>query len=93
VSLELVFRASTANDLDWFAAYYSQVFPDGAKKASQRLLRILDIIADNPMIGRKSEGFAAIREFAVPRTPFAIIYTVTDHQIEVLRVWDQRRKR
>ncbi len=68
---------------------YDKVFPGGAEKARESLLRILDLIEDNPMIGRKSVGFVEVREFAVAKTPFSIVYTFVGEHFEVLRVWDQ----
>ena len=73
--------------------YYTRIFPDGAKRASERYLRALDVLQKNPLIGYPVIGIRSMREFTIPGTPFSFIYRVVSDQIEILRVWDQRGDR
>lgn len=91
--MKLVFLPSTRPDLLWMRTYYTQIFPDGAKRAAEHYGRACRVIRDNPSIGHPVEDMAEIREFSIPRTPFSFIYRVVEDRIEVLRVWDQRGDR
>lgn len=91
--MKLVFLPSTRSDLAWMRTYYTQVFPDGAKRAAEQYHRASGIARDNPLVGHPVEDIGDIREFSIPRTPFSLIYRVVEDRIEVLRVWDQRGDR
>ena len=91
--MKLVFLPSTRSDLAWMRAYYTRVFPDGAKRAAGQYRRASAIIRDNPLVGHTVEDIPDIREWPILRTPFSFIYRVVEDRIEVLRVWDQRGDR
>ena len=67
----------------------SRIFPEGAKGARNNFLATEKLIIDYPEIGHLTD-FKDVRELAILRTPFSIIYRVTTDQIEVIRVWDGR---
>ena len=87
--MELVYLPSTIADLNWFRAYYTQVFPDGLRRAQQQFFTMEHLLRDNPHLGHKTE-FANVRELQIARTPFCVIYRLTPRRIEVLRIWDNR---
>ena len=91
--MKLVFLPSTLSDLAWMRSYYTQVFPDGARRAAEQYRRASRIVRDNPLVGHPVEDIPNVREFSIPRTPFSFIYRLGDDRIEVLRVWDQRGDR
>ncbi len=91
--MKLVFLPSTAPDLLWMRAYYERVFPHGAKRAAEHYRLACRLIRDNPLIGHRVDDFPDVREFAIQRTPFSVIYRIVDERIEVLRIWDQRGNR
>lgn len=91
--MKLVFLPSTLSDLAWMRSYYTQVFPDGARRAAEQYRRASRIVRDNPLAGHPVEDIPDVREFSIPRTPFSLIYRLADDRIEVLRVWDQRGDR
>lgn len=89
--MKIVFLPSAAQDIAWFRFYYQSVFPEGSKNAKAHLKSMQRLLAANPFMGHPSEGRDHVRELPVVRTPFTLIYRVTDTQIEVLRLWDNRR--
>lgn len=91
--MKLVFLPPTRADLAWMRTYYTRIFSDGARRAAEAYVGACDLVRDHPAIGRPVVGMAGIRELLIPRTPFSFIYRVTEDQIEVLRVWDQRGDR
>ena len=91
--MNLVFLPSTRSDLLWMRTYYTSVFPAGAKRAAEHYRMTCSVIRENPLIGHPVEGMLGVREFAIQRTPFSVIYRVINDRIEVLRIWDQRGNR
>jgi plasmid stabilization system protein ParE len=89
--MKVVFLASTVQDLNWFRQYYRAVFSEGSHKAGAHFKAAIATLSANPYVGKPSEPRPDVRELSIPRTPFTIIYRVTPHQIEVLRLWDTRQ--
>ena len=87
-----VYLRSTERDFAWLQAHYSRVFPEGDKRAREQLRAVARLLCDNPLIGKP--GVAPdVRELVIPRTPFSLIYRVSEDRIEVLRIWDDRADR
>ncbi|MCC5885920.1 MAG: type II toxin-antitoxin system RelE/ParE family toxin [Gammaproteobacteria bacterium] len=89
--MKVVFLGSTVRDLQWFRHYYRAVFPEGAAKAGAHFKAAITTLSANPYAGKPSEPWKDVRELAIGRTPFVVIYRVTQFQIEVLRLWDTRQ--
>lgn len=89
--MKVVFLESTTRDIQWFRYYYQSVFPEGNAKARTQLRAIQALLAANPYAGHPSETRKTVRELSIPRTPFTLIYRVTETQIEILRLWDNRQ--
>lgn len=89
--MKIVFVPSAIRDIGWFRHYYTAVFPAGDKKAQQNLRSIQTLLATNPYIGTPSREHDGVRQLRVPKTPFTLIYRVTEVQIEILRLWDERQ--
>lgn len=89
--MKLVYLEEAAQDIAWFRYYYRSVFPEGSAKARAHLKAIQQTLAANPYAGHPSETRPDLRELSIPRTPFTLIYRITQTQIEVLRLWDDRQ--
>lgn len=89
--MKIVFLESAAQDIAWFRYYYRSVFPEGQQNARARIQAAQQLLAANPYIGHPSEGRENVRELTIARTPFTLFYRVTETQIEVLRLWDNRQ--
>ena len=87
--MNIIYLPSTKDDLIWFHHYYTQIFPEGSQKALSKFDAIAEILVLNPFIGRKIKD--GVRILTIPKTPFSYIYQVTTTQIEILRIWDDRK--
>jgi len=87
--MKIVFLRSSEPDLSWFGHYYRSVFPEGRRNAQREMSATLQKLSVHPEIGPK-EADAQSRRLVILRTPFALIYRVTQDRIEILRVRDDR---
>ena len=89
--MKIVYLKSAARDIAWFRYYYRSVFPAGSLNARTNIKALQKLLATNPYIGHTSNAHKGAFEFSVKNTPFSLIYRVTETQIEVLRLWDERQ--
>ncbi len=89
--MRIVYLPSTRRDLSWFRYYYRAVFPEGDARARDQFKATQALLGANPYVGRPAEDHSGVHELPILRTPFLLIYRVTDAQIEVLRLWDTRQ--
>jgi toxin ParE1/3/4 len=59
--------------------------PSAAARIDEDLGRQVRQLRDHPLIGRPGRA-AGTRELVISRTPFIVIYRITDRRIEMLRV-------
>ncbi|MEO1745313.1 MAG: type II toxin-antitoxin system RelE/ParE family toxin [Pseudomonadota bacterium] len=90
--MKVRFLPSAADGLDWFSKYYHEAFPDGDANAKRAYFATKQLLKEHPFAGVRLEG-TQFREIQVSRTPFAFIYRVTREEIQIIRVWDNRRQR
>ncbi len=88
--MQLVFLASARRDLRWMHRYYTTVFPDGRARAQRQYRALLSALKTHPRLGHPSEAHPDVRELAIPRTPFLLLYRIRPGRIEVLRLVDTR---
>jgi plasmid stabilization system protein ParE len=88
--MKVIFLASSHDDLRWFKKYYVSVFAMGRTKADERYLTMLKVLPRNPLAGHPSETVSGAREFHISRTPFSFLYRVTEENVEIMRVVDNR---
>lgn len=87
--MKIVFRSETKSDLLWMSQYYESVFPEGKDRFKAQYKLFLKLLKENPWIGTVFEETEA-RLLTISKTPFTFVYRVRDHQIEILRILDQR---
>jgi len=87
--MKIIFLDSTYDDLEWIYEYYGSVFPQGSNIALKQFDLINELLSLNPLLGTVDEE--GLRKLTIPKTPFSYYYRVTDIQIEILRVWDDRQ--
>lgn len=77
-------------DLDEAQSYIGRENPFAARAVAERIFLAVHRLAEEPFIG--PPGIVpSTRHWVVPRTPYLLIYRVSDPSIEVLRVWHSRR--
>lgn len=93
--MKFEYRPEAIHDLEWFKEYYFKVFPEGAIKARQHFESIQDALLAYPQIGHPIVYENTLREITIPKTPFSIVYTISDSEnmIIILRVLDNRAQR
>ena len=75
--------------LERFRHYYGHIFFGGMKHAREHYFRMKRILRASPQAGRPV-GEKGNRIYAMPRTPFSVIYRIREDHIEVLCVRDRR---
>jgi plasmid stabilization system protein ParE len=90
--MEIVYLPSAAAGLSWFRRYYTQVFPEGEKRAIAQYEKMKKVLLAAPYAGHPV-GEHDSREYVVPRTPFSVIYRVRGEQIQILLILDHRAAR
>jgi toxin ParE1/3/4 len=83
-------RVALAN-LNAEAEYIAEDNPAAAGRVVQRILRAVDLLKQNPAMGRAGR-VAGTRELIVPETPYIIPYRVRGDDIEILRVFHASRR-
>ncbi|MBZ5540558.1 MAG: type II toxin-antitoxin system RelE/ParE family toxin [Acidobacteriia bacterium] len=73
------------------AEYIAEDNPAAAGRVVQRILRAVDLLKENPAMGRAGR-VAGTRELVVADTPYIIPYRVRGDAVEILRVFHAARK-
>jgi toxin ParE1/3/4 len=83
-------RVALAN-LNTEAEYIAEDNPAAAGRVVQKILRAVDLLKQNPAMGRAGR-VAGTRELVVVETPYVIPYRVRGDTVEILRVFHAARK-
>jgi hypothetical protein len=76
-------------DARWFRMYYSDIFPQGRRKAERQLNQARMMIERHPLAGvLKANG--KTQTLVIGRTPFSLEYAIFPDFIGILRIRDQR---
>jgi plasmid stabilization system protein ParE len=57
--------------------------PVAAQEVSKRILKAVELLGVSPMIGRPGRT-ARTREHPVPRTPYILVYLVSESDIQII---------
>ena len=78
-------------DLVSLRAYIAQNNPIAAREVSDRILKAVNLLADQPGIGRpgRVEG---TKELVISGTPYIVPYRIKKGEIELLRVFHGARQ-
>jgi plasmid stabilization system protein ParE len=90
--IKVIWAPSADRDLGRIFEHLRIRGPDTARRTLSRLTEAVDRLESHPEIGAVAEDVKPLgrcRQLAVP--PFRILYTVTDTNVYVLRIWDSRR--
>jgi toxin ParE1/3/4 len=83
-------RVALAN-LDGEAEYIAKDNPAAAGRVVQRIFRAVNLLAENPAMGRAGR-VAGTRELVAAETRYIIPYRVRGDVVEILRVFHAARK-
>jgi toxin ParE1/3/4 len=89
--MRLKWFSEAIDDLIALREFIAQDNPAAAAEVSARILKSVDMLADQPGIGRpgRVEG---TKELVIPGTPFIIPYRVKKSEVQLLRVLHSSRK-
>jgi hypothetical protein len=90
--MQIVYLPSSQAGLAWFFKYFETSFPEGGPNALTRFDAMERLLVSNPLVGHKVSEKGS-REMSILRTPFRVIYQVTEDDIRVLDVIDYRSGR
>lgn len=88
--LRLKWSIKALIDFDEAQAYIAQENPFAAQTVADRIWQASQRLAETPHIGRPGIE-PETRHWIVQRTPYLIVYRVSDEVVEILRVWHGRR--
>jgi toxin ParE1/3/4 len=90
--MRLRLLAEAARDLRDIFDFIEQDNPETARDVARRLMKSIQLLAQNPSVGRPSKA-KAIREWCVPDLPYVVPYRVRRDSVDVLRIYHTRRNR
>lgn len=89
--LRLIWMPQSLNDLEAIRDYIYPKNPTAAQDMVHRVFNTVKALQSAPHIGRPGR-VTNTRELIVPQTPYIVPYRVTENRLEILRVYDARRK-
>lgn len=90
--MRLIWAEGAIADLISIRSYIAEHNPDAAETIALRLIEIAELLPAHPLIGvatMKQE----IRRLVVPQSTYSLIYRIAEDDIEIIEVFDGRRKR
>lgn len=89
--MQVKWLRTALRNLDDEASYIAADDPDAASLVVDRVLKSVNLLADQPALGRAGR-VAGTRELVVPKTRYIVPYRVRGDTIEILRVFHTSRK-
>ena len=89
--MEVVWLPKALENLKEIHEFIKQESPQSARMVAERIQKTVEVIRDNPHIGRSSlvDGF---REVSISKLPFVIPYKVLDEKIIIVRVFHTKQR-
>jgi toxin ParE1/3/4 len=89
--MRVVWAREAIVDLARIRAHITESNPTAANRLAKRLLDIATLLAEQPKMG-VATVVSDVRRLVVPQTAYSLIYRITDDQVEIIEVFDGRRK-
>jgi toxin ParE1/3/4 len=90
--MKLQLLANATRDLRDIFEFIEQDSPETARDVARRLMKSMQLLAQNPSLGRPSKT-KAIREWSVPDLPYVVPYRVKGDIVQIIRIYHTRRQR
>jgi plasmid stabilization system protein ParE len=90
--MKVIWSRSAEDD---FEAYTEARSRKGAERIGERILKSVRLLETFPEIAPPSRRHRGLRQMTIVRTPYVVVYRVTDNQVEIHAVihGKQRRRR
>ncbi len=90
--MQIEFSESAVLDLEDIKSYYlEQQVPHIGNKFISDIISHIETLASNPKIGRLVPEFQMPHIRELIHSPFRIVYTLNDVDIQIIRVWRSER--
>jgi toxin ParE1/3/4 len=86
VPLEIVWSPLARARLKEIRAYVAQDKPDAAERLSARIVAVVEVLRNFPLLGRAGSE-PGLRELVVGGTPYIILYRVSTKRITISTIW------
>lgn len=83
--MRLIWALQAENDLYEIADHYSVIAPGLGEAMLDRIVAASRVLPDHPRLGQ-SVGALGLRKWSVRRTPFILLYRVTESDVEIARI-------
>ena len=90
-SVTIAWSARAIRHLRHLRAYIARERPDAAQEVAVEILAAVDLLADNPGLGRPGR-LPGTRELVVPGTPYLIPYRIRAERLEIIAVFHGRQR-
>lgn len=90
--MRLVWAEGAIGDLVQIRAYIAKHNPQAATEIALRLLEIAELLPVHPQMGIQTTK-EEVRRLVVPQSVYSLIYRIVDEDIEIIEVFDGRRRK
>ena len=91
--MTLTLSARAGRDLAEQIGWLAEQSPQSARKATARILRVFDMLEENPLIGVSTERGWREKGVKFGRDGYVICYVVRSHGVFVVRFFHSRQDR
>lgn len=88
---KIIWSAPAIDDLEVIQKYIFPRNPQAAQGMVRRIFEAVLILESMPYTGRHGR-ISGTRELVIPKTPYIVPYRVSNERLEIIRVYDARRK-
>lgn len=90
--MRLIWAEAAIADLVHLRSYIAEHNPQAANEMAARLLDIAELLIAHPQAGLQTAK-PGLRRLIVPQTAYSLVYRMVDEDIEVIEVFDGRRRK
>lgn len=89
--MKILWTVPAAEQLEKAYHYIAESNPGAAERITNHIVDVTEMLGKHPEAGRRGRA-AGTREFAVPYTPFIVVYNVSKEIVWILAVYHAARK-
>lgn len=85
--MEVRWSMPAANDLERICEFIARENPEAARLVAKTIYEGCGRLKDTPYIGRTSNRMPGRRELVFSPLPYIVVYQVTEHAVEISRIF------
>ncbi|CDZ40148.1 type II toxin-antitoxin system RelE/ParE family toxin [Neorhizobium galegae] len=90
--MRLIWAEAAIADLAHLRVYIAEHNPQAASAMAARLLEIAELLIAHPEAGLQTAK-PGVRRLILPQSAYSLIYRIMDEDIEIIEVFDGRRRK